>query len=402
MSNSDPYDSKQTSPLVFGKRTENYVAKAILLEEAAPPSYLRNTIRLALLSMIAFLVWAYFSTLDVIALASGQIVPVQSVQVVQHVDGGRISSINVKDGQTVKKGEVLMTLNDVEAKSEYQALNARFWGLYVRAERLRALISDRPADFSDVPSAYAKVVQEERDALLTARDQVSQLTDQIRILSEVSAIRSDLAREQLATKVQALDAQRALGQAQADLLRYRRAHMDELTDTVMDLTQVEEQKAKLLDRLQRVDVLSPADGVVQGLQFRTVGGVIPPGETIMNVIPTSDQMQAEVKVSPTDIGFIRLGQEARLKVGTFDFMRYGTIDGHVSMISPFSAVDEAQKLPYFKVIITLEQSYVSRDSQKTIEPGMTVQADIITDRQSVLRYLLRPVYVALKQGMRER
>jgi membrane fusion protein, adhesin transport system len=402
MSNSDPYDSKQTSALVLGKRTENYVAKAILLEEAAPPSYLRNTIRLALLSMIAFLVWAYFSTLDVIALASGQIVPVQSVQVVQHVDGGRIASINVKDGQTVRKGEVLMTVNDVEAKSEYQALNARFWGLYVRAERLRSLISDRPADFSDVPSAYAKVVQEERDALLTARDQVSQLTDQIRILSEVSAIRSDLAREQLATKVQALDAQRALGQAQADLLRYRRAHMDELTDTVMDLTQVEEQKAKLLDRLQRVEVLSPADGVVQGLRFRTVGGVIPPGETIMNVIPTSDQMQAEVKVSPTDIGFLRLGQDARLKVGTFDFMRYGTIDGHVSMISPFSTVDEAQKLTYFKVIITLEQSYVSRDSQKTIEPGMTVQADIITDRQSVLRYLLRPVYVALKQGMRER
>jgi HlyD family type I secretion membrane fusion protein len=178
--------------------------------------------------------------------------------------------------------------------------------------------------------------------------------------------------------------------------------MDELTDTVMDLTQVEEQKAKLLDRLQRVEVVSPSDGVVQGLQFRTVGGVIPAGDTIMNVIPIDDQMQAEVKVSPTDIGFLRLGQEARLKVGTFDFMRYGTIDGHVSLISSFSTVDEAQKLTYFKVIISLEQSFVSRDSQKTIEPGMTVQADIITDRQSVLQYLLRPVYVALKQGMRER
>jgi len=402
MSNSDPYDKQQSTPLVFGKRTENYVAKAILLEEAAPPSYLRNTIRLALVSMIAFVVWAYFASLDVIALASGQIVPVQSVQIVQHLDGGRISSINVKDGQVVKKGEVLLTLNDVEAKSEYQALNARFWGLYVRAERLRALIADRPADFADVPITYAKVVQEEKDALLTARDQVSQLTDQIRILSEVSSIRSDLAREQLATKVQALDAQRALGQAQSDLLRYRRAHMDELTDTVMDLTQVEEQKAKLLDRLQRVEVVSPSDGVVQGLQFRTVGGVIPAGDTIMDVIPIDDQMQAEVKVSPTDIGFLRLGQEARLKVGTFDFMRYGTIDGHVSLISSFSTVDEAQKLTYFKVIISLEQSFVSRDSQKTIEPGMTVQADIITDRQSVLQYLLRPVYVALKQGMRER
>jgi len=401
MSNSNPYDASQVTPLVLGSRAENYVAKAILLEEASPPAYLRHTVRLALLTVVAFGVWSYVATLDVIALATGQIMPVQSVQVIQHVDGGRISSILVSDGLRVKRGDILLTVNDTEAKSEYQTLKARYWGLYARAERLRALLADRAADFSAVPADYAQIVREESATLITGRDQVSQLTDQIRILSEVSAIRSDLAREQLATKVQALDAQRALGQAQSELLRYRRTHMDDLNETVVELAQTEEQMIKLQDRLERVNVLSPVDGVVQDLQFRTVGGVIPPGAVLMNVIPIDDMMQAEVRVSPTDIGFLKTGQEARVKVGTFDFMRYGTIDGKVSMIASYSSIDE-QQLPYFKVIITLDKYHPARDPDKLIEPGMTVQADIITDRQSVAAYLLRPIYIAFKQGMRER
>lgn len=401
MSTPDPYDSNKAAPLVLGSRKENYVAKAILLEEAAPPAYLRNTVRLALLSIIAFLVWSYFATLDVIALATGQIMPVQSVQVIQHIDGGRLASINVTDGQTVKKGEIVMTFNDTEAKAEYQTLQSRYWTLYARAERLRALIEDRPADFSAIPSAYARTVQQEKATLLTARDQVSQLTDQIRILSEVASIRSDLAREQLATQVQALDSQRALGQAQSELLQFRRQHMDELNETAAELGETQEQIAKLRDRLDRVAVVSPVDGVVQELQFRTVGGVVPPGATLMNIVPVGDQMQAEVRVSPTDIGFVQSGQDVRLKIGTYDFMRYGTIDGVVTMVSPYSSVDE-QQVPYFKVVVSLNQDHVDRDPSKEVEPGMTVQADIITDRQSVLRYLLRPIYVALRQGMRER
>ena len=227
------------------------------------------------------------------------------------------------------------------------------------------------------------------------------MQNEIKIFSEVSAIRGDLAKEKLNTRVQALDAQRNLSGAQAELLRYRRTNMDELNAAANELAQTEEQLTKLQDRLTRVDIVSPVDGVVQDLKFRTVGGVIPPGATLMNVIPLDGKMHAEVRVSPTDIGFVKIGQPARLKIGTFDFMRYGTIEGKVSMVSSFSTLDEKQQ-PYFKVIVSLPQSYVGEDQDKRIDPGMTVQADIMTDRQSVLRYLLRPIYVAFKQGMRER
>jgi len=176
VNNTEPYQSEKTpaTPLVLGDRTDNYVAKAILLEEAAPPSYLRATINLAAISLVLFLVWAYFAKLDVVALAPGQILPVESVKVVQHVDGGRIASIQVRDGQLVKKGEVLMRLNDTEAAAEYQTLSAKYWGLYARVERLRALIGERPANFSAVPEIYKETAQEQQHTLKTSLQQISQ------------------------------------------------------------------------------------------------------------------------------------------------------------------------------------------------------------------------------------
>ena len=401
MSEPEIYDTASKKTLVLGSRTDNYVAKAILLEEAAPPSYLKTTVRLAACSIVVFFVWAYFATLDVIALSSGQIMPVQAVKVVQHVDGGRIASIDVSDGQAVKQNQLLMRLNATEANAEYLSLIAKYWGLYARVERLRALVGNRPASFAKVPEQFADLVAEQRLTLQTSRDQIAQLEAEIKILTEVNAIRDDLARERLATRLQALESQRSLSQSQSELLRFRRSNMDDLNVSASELSQTEEQLAKLKDRLDRVEVRSPVDGVVQDLRFRTIGGVIPPGATLMNVVPLDGKLQAEVRVAPTDIGFVKTGQDVRLKIGTFDFMRYGTILGQVEMVAPYSATDEKQG-SYFKVIVSLPQNYVGNDQTKVIDPGMTVQADIITDRQSVLKYMLRPIYAAFSQGMRER
>ena len=177
--------------------------------------------------------------------------------------------------------------------------------------------------------------------------------------------------------------------------------MDDLAASSNEMAQTEEQLAKMRDRLERIEVLSPVDGIVQDLKFRTVGGVVPPATVLMNVVPTDGGMHAEVRVSPNDIGFVKVGQKARVKINAYDFMRYGSVEGTVVMISPFSTFDEKQQ-PYFKVIVSLPKSVVGGDPSKTIQPGMTVQTDVITDKQSVLRYLTRPIYVAFHQGLRER
>ena len=401
MSLSDHQIPGKKPQITLGNRADNHLAKAILLEEAAPPSYLRTTIKLVAYTVIIFLIWAIFARLDVVAIAAGQIMPVQAVKVIQHVDGGRIATIDVVDGQEVKEGQVLMRLNATEPTAEFQTLSAKYWGLYARVERLRAFLENRNADFSVVPPEFSQAVVENELTLKTQRDQQSQLEAEIKILTEVSSIRADLAKEKLATKVQALNDQRNVSTAQSELLRYRRNAQDELNTSANEMAQTKEQMDKMHDRLQRVEVVSPVDGIVQDLKFRTIGGVVDPGAILMNIVPLDGHMHAEVRVLPTDVGFVKKAEEARVKIGTYDFMRYGVIEGKVTMVSPYSSLDEKQN-PYFKVIISLDKNYVGDDPNMVIEPGMTVQADIVTDRQSVLRYLLRPIFVAFKQGMRER
>ncbi len=401
MSTSPIANIDDKTSLVLGKRNDNFLAKAILLEEATPPSYMRTTIKLATYSLVIFLIWSFFANLDVVANAAGQVTPIQSVKILQHVDGGRISAINVVDGQRVVEGQVLMRFNATEPTVEFETLNVKFWGLFAKVESLRALLENREPDYSRVPKQYSQLVADQRRTLTAARNQIDQIGAEIKILTEVSSIRGGLAQEKLATRVQALDAERSVGQAQAELLRYRKANMDDLAASSNEMAQTEEQLAKMRDRLERIEVLSPVDGIVQDLKFRTVGGVVPPATVLMNVVPTDGGMHAEVRVSPNDIGFVKVGQKARVKINAYDFMRYGSVEGTVVMISPFSTFDEKQQ-PYFKVIVSLPKSVVGGDPSKTIQPGMTVQTDVITDKQSVLRYLTRPIYVAFHQGLRER
>ncbi len=401
MSTSPIANIDDKTSLVLGKRNDNFLAKAILLEEATPPSYMRTTIKLATYSLMIFLIWSFFANLDVVANAGGQVTPIQSVKILQHVDGGRISAINVVDGQRVVEGQVLMRFNATEPTVEFETLNVKFWGLFAKVESLRALLEKREPDYSRVPKQYSQLVADQRRTLTAARNQIDQIGAEIKILTEVSSIRGGLAQEKLATRVQALDAERSVGQAQAELLRYRKANMDDLAASSNEMAQTEEQLAKMRDRLERIEVLSPVDGIVQDLKFRTVGGVVPPATVLMNVVPTDGGMHAEVRVSPNDIGFVKVGQKARVKINAYDFMRYGSVEGTVVMISPFSTFDEKQQ-PYFKVIVSLPKSVVGGDPSKTIQPGMTVQTDVITDKQSVLRYLTRPIYVAFHQGLRER
>lgn len=331
-------DSPNSAPIVLGQRSDNYLAKAILLEEAVSPKYIRVTIGFALALLVAFILWSSIARLDVVAVANGQIVPSGAVQIIQHLDGGRISKINVVEGQTVEKGEILISLNPTDARSDLEGLTARAMKLEAEVEYLR----------------------------------------------EVANIRGNLAKDRLVTKTQSLEAQRALAAIEGEYNR-----------TQYEIT-------KLKERLSRMDIRAPVQGVIQDMKYRTVGGVITPGATVMNVVPSEDILRAEVRVLTTDIGHVKEGQFVRVKVGTYDFLRYGIVEGKVSVISAYSSLDE-KGMPFFKTYVDLSKKSLGlTEKELPIVAGMTVQADIVTDQQSVLRYLLRPIFVAFSQGMRER
>jgi RND family efflux transporter MFP subunit len=326
------------SRIVLGSRASHALPRAILLEEAISPRFARLTMLLTFAAVAGFIAWAAITRLDIVASAPGQIAPSSSVQLIQHIDGGRIAQINVSEGQRVKQGDELIQLNESEAAADLDALTAR----------------------------------------------ASKLRSEVTYLREVASIRTELARDKLNTRTQALDAQRALAQQQGEL------------------DSVQHQITKLKERLQRTRILAPMDGVVQDLRFRTIGGVIPPAAPIMNIVPDHDVLRAEVRIATTDVGHVKPGQPVRIKVSTYDFLRYGVIEGKVALVSASSSMDDKGQ-PYFRGYVELSRSALGKmGNTLPVMSGMTVQCDIITDRQTVLRYLLRPIYLAFAEGMRER
>lgn len=385
----------------FSRKVSTHIAKAIELEEGTGSAFSRGVMWLGLLTVAAFFGWAYITRLEVVAVSAGEILPAGSVQVVQHIDGGRLSAIHVSDGDLVAEGQALVEFNNVRVLSEYQAFQARYWALFIRTERLRALAFNREPDFSTVPPGYEDLIAEEMLLLGVAREQFVEFSAQIETLSGIYAIQTDLVGDQLVPRVQVLDAERALGDAQLELLNFTRRTLDELNEASAELSETAEQLTEIEDRLNRTVLVSPVDGIIQELQFRTIGGVVPPGETLMNIVPVDDRLEAELRVSPTDIGFVRTGQPVNVKVGTYDFMRYGTVPGTVSLVSPSSSVDE-QGQTFFRVIVSIETDRMPSDPSRLIQPGMTVQADIVLDNQTVLQYLMRPMVVAFREGLGER
>lgn len=451
---SDDRSGEGKERVVLGSRTHRHLAHSVLLDEAVAPRHIRLTIAMLTAALATFLAWAAVSQLDEVASAPGQIVPSGAVQVVQHLDGGVIASIGVTEGERVAKGQLLIALDRVETEAELNVTEARHWALAARIARLKAQAEERwdSAPFGAIPEAYSVVVRDQKQILDSHRraignqesvvraqaaqleadltrvqEQTRTVEREIDILREVAAIRSELERDKLVTKVLSLESQRTLVVQEGELQRLRaqrkalqanlsesvarlkalstdrrQAAHEEMGTASAELGQVIELLVKLKKKLSRTDIVAPVNGIVQDLKYRTLGGVIPPGSVVTNVVPVDDVLQAEVRIASTDVGHVRVGQIVRVKVLTYDFLRYGTVDGHVASVSASSFVDEKNN-PFFKGFVRLSRNHVGEGpDDQPILPGMTVVCDIVTDRKTVLQYLARPVAVAFRQGLRER
>ena len=445
---------EQKTKIVLGSRTHRHLAHSVLLDEAVAPRHIRLTIALLSAALVTFFAWAYVAKLDEVATAPGQIVPSGAVQVVQHLDGGTIASIDVGEGERVRKDQRLIGLDRVETEAELRVTESRYFGLVARVARLKAQADERwnAPVFEEIPPHYAELARDQMEILAThrgamqnqekvVRAQIEQLEaeasriqgqiaageSEVKILREVANIRNELEKDKLVTKVLTLETQRTLVVQEGDLERLRaqykglqasigeaRARLkvvgsdrrqtahDEMGVASAELGQVTELLVKLRKRQARLDIVAPVNGIVQDLKYRTVGGVIPPGAVVMNVVPVDDVVQAEVRIATTDVGHVRVGQMVRVKVLTYDFLRYGIVEGDVASVSGTSFVDEKNGA-FFKGIVRLSRSHLGAGpNDYPVLPGMTVVSDIVTDRKTVLQYLARPVVVAFRQGLRER
>jgi HlyD family secretion protein/adhesin transport system membrane fusion protein len=424
----------------------------ILLEETEPRGMARLVSIIGVAALFLFILWAALTHFDEKAVASGEILPMRNVQPVQHLDGGQVAEVLVREGDRVEQGAPLVVLDNTAPLSELNGLKARAAALATEIERLKAFAMNRPADFSDYAKDFPAFVKEQQTLLaaetesrdaqievleqqITARRQELEgltareatLLKQVALFAEEVDMKKGLLDKGLTSRVVYLTTKRQANDTEGQLEEVRTekaravAAIAEAEGRRYELTQqlgsdalersgklsgqlaeVTERLTEVQDRVRRTVVPAPIDGVVTGLTVTRAGAVIAPGDVIAEIVPTDDKIFAEVRILPGDVGHLAPGLPALVKLEAYHFARYGGIEGKVERVSATSFTDpDGQR--YFKATISLDRAHLGENPDlNRITPGMTLVADIKTGEKSLLAYLTRPVHQSLDTAFRER
>ena len=427
-----------------------YLTLAIQLEEGGPPRLMRVAVWIAAAIVATAIAWASVTVVQQVARAPGEIIPSGHVQPVQHLEGGIVREVLVREGDIVEQNQVLAKLDPTGALAELDQLRAREQALRLQAERLRAFAEGRVAELDSEAeqglsadqaailrsqersrASQREVLQRQlngrRSDLEALQGQLKTLQRQSQITGEALEMRQTLTSKGLNSRLTFLDVQREMTRIQGEIStvtsnigrarqgiaeaeqrlveldsRLSAEAMRELGAVTAELRQVEEARVKLEDRVSRVTITAPVRGVVKDLRVRADGAVIAPGGLVAEIVPLGQDLIVEARAQPGDIGQLRVGQTVAVKVSTYDFAQFGSLPGRLTHISPSTFRDPAG-LPFYKVQVELERAYVGDDpARNPVLPGMTVLADIKTDERTVLRFLLNPVYRAIDAALQQK
>lgn len=190
--------------------------------------------------------------------------------------------------------------------------------------------------------------------------------------------------------------------AREEVIRFQREAQEDLVKTEQSIARTRELLSQATEQKKRTDIRSPIDGIVKNLRYHTIGGVVKPGEPIMEIVPTGGSLVIEAKLSPTDRGYVKVGQKTTVKISTYDFARYGGLDGTVTMVAPDTSTDE-KGVPYFRVLVETDKTYLgNQEGELPIIPGMQATVDIHTGARTFIQYLITPVLKLRHEAFRER
>lgn len=438
---------------------------ATVLEETASSDLIRLATGTLCLTITALLLWAGLTTIEESAKTLGEVIPSGRIQTVQHLEGGIIQDVLVRDGDHVNAGDILVQLNPTSATAELERAQAHEMALLLDSARLHTFISNDhfdptswgnkviASDYNSVKSVaeIRDMVREEgmlldlqyksredQQAVLDA--QIEQLKEEItdstqrtktlernlELLNQEKGMYDSIQHTNAFSKKNYLEVLRAINQAEGELAslrstsrknqqalketQSRRLELDsnlretaqqELDDINSELISTRHTIARLKDRVQRLNLTAPVSGIVKGLEV-TPGTVIQPGGKVLEVVPTDSKLIVETQILPRDVGHISVGDSVKVKVIAFDYSRYGAIEGKLEKISASTFLDENGN-PYYRGYVNLDKQYVGKNAERNhLIPGMTVEADINTGRRSLLTYLLKPIRRGISESFTER
>lgn len=374
------------------------------------------TIWLCATVVVVFLIWSSLASVDEIVRAEGEVISSSRPQIIQNLEGGILAELYVTEGDIVEQGDTLARLRGTSFQSTVDELENQINALSIRQMRLEAEMAGKftmellPKQIARSPNIAAS-----EQALLRARqmDYVSRSQGAQKVLDQAEQ-ETNLLEQMLEKKVVALIEVTRSRKILADA----RIKLDEIvTGTELErakaLSDVLNEKATLKqtlksaqDQLNRTTLSSPMRGVVNALAVTTIGGVVRPGQEILQIIPLDEELFIEARVTPENIANIRPGQDVTIKLSAYDYTIYGSLKGQVTVISAdtFKAerINGTEAEPHYRVRITLNQDDLSKtQSQIDIRPGMQVQAELHTGRKTILNYLLKPLYKS-REALRER
>ena len=400
------------------------------------------------------LVWTWYAHLDEVASAEGEVVPQSQVKVIQHLEGGIVQRIFVGAGDTVKEGDSLILLNLASSGLNRQELQARLDGLTIQQARLgaeasgadpvfpeeassrqpelvlaeKAILDARRGELKNTIAVQDRQVRQKELEIKELQSKKTSLENDIELAREKLAIFEDLLQDALISRVEFVEQQRTVEQLQGEidgighsipraraaleesqergnelLLGFRREAQNELGQVGLNIARARELLSEASEQQQRAEIKSPIAGIVKNVAVNTIGGIVQPGQPIMEVVPTDENLIIEAKLNPVDRGYVQEGQNAMVKISSYDFVRYGGLKGKVTFVAPDADTNEQTQEPYYRVVIETTKAYLgSKEGDLPITPGMLAVVDIRTGSKSVLEYLVRPVLKIRYEAFRER
>ncbi|MFN3861640.1 MAG: HlyD family type I secretion periplasmic adaptor subunit [Roseateles sp.] len=362
--------------------------------------------------VVTAIVWASLAHVDEVTRSDGRVVPDGREQVIASLDSGILRELYVREGQEAQQGQELAQLDPTRVEASQNEGQARRLALLAQAARLSAEANGRALKFPPEVEAVPRLVEAETEAYEARRrvqeEAVSALGRSAGLLGRELRLAQEMAAKGLMSDVEVMRLSRQINELQLQrserISRFKQDASSELVRVQNELTQLDEQMVVRQDAMQRTVLKSPVHGVVKNIRVNTVGGVVTTGSPIMEISPIGPRVLVEARIKPKDIGFVRVGQTAEVKLTGYDFNVHGGLEGKVEYISPdvMGDLEKGGDNTYYRAIVAVDRNNTHfKGKPLPVIPGMQATVDIRTGDRSVLSYLLRPMLKS-REALRER
>ena len=445
--------SKSNKPVEYTENDYSFMnsLSAAVLEKT--PSRMSRVLKIWLITIILFIIWASLAEIDEITRGDGDVIPYGQNQIIQNLEGGIVESILVQEGQIVKAGETILKIKNVQSTSKSKTNEIKYYELEAKRLRLYAEANGLPFKAKDTEdinfknqirlalrlydsnkleylakdNSFINLIEQKKQAYTEAKAKVRSLKKSLEFVTEEIQMTAPMVREGVKSKIDFLKLKREANGIENDIegaklslprltstieefrskrdeskLLFMNQAKKELNEVISEISRLKAQQIAFSDQVNRTMVKSPVEGIVQKLFVHTVGGVIKPGADLVEIVPTNKKLYLEIKIKPSDIAFLHPGAAAKVKVSAYDFAIHGGLIGKIVNISPDTVTDKKENTFYLIHIVT-DKNYLGTEAHPLqIIPGMTVSVDIVTGKKTVMQYILKPILKSKQYVFSER